>query len=412
MSLVKIYKTGGGGSGGGVTQIIAGDNITLNPSGGTGVVTITAGATTIYQKLLTTNRYDNLTISGFSSGTANAIIQFTATTIQNTVISGLVGASDGRIVTLINTTISSLIILELNSTASTATNTFFNPDSTPLFIRAGEALTLIYDGVNDRWALVGVKNYQTTFQTFDDFYVGGGTGGTNSPVSQTAGVTFVTISGAGTQINNGDLAGTASNNNSVGCLDIELGIPALSRGCVATNRAFNGATMANGSQHIYGRFAISPKNTALINNGLDLYRIWLGFGDGRNPSAGAYWEMDNSAGSTQFYCVTDDGAGTIIRTPSAITYTSGDLINLGVYIWRSPNTLNPYSHTCFYYSIDGYTYEIAADHTTGMPTGGTAAGSPCWGVFRTALGTNVVGFYMDYFAHNQAGTPLSVGTFR
>ena len=62
LKTVAITSSGGGG-GGGVTQIVAGTNINISPSGGTGVVTINAA---------TTNVFTTITVTGSSSANANA----------------------------------------------------------------------------------------------------------------------------------------------------------------------------------------------------------------------------------------------------------------------------------------------------------------------------------------------------
>ena len=45
-AITASYAENGGAGGGGVTQIVAGTNITISPVGGTGVVTINASSTT------------------------------------------------------------------------------------------------------------------------------------------------------------------------------------------------------------------------------------------------------------------------------------------------------------------------------------------------------------------------------
>ena len=45
-AITASYAENGGAGGGGVTQIVAGTNITISPVGGTGIVTIDASSTT------------------------------------------------------------------------------------------------------------------------------------------------------------------------------------------------------------------------------------------------------------------------------------------------------------------------------------------------------------------------------
>ena len=45
-AITASYAENGGAGGGGVTQIVAGTNITISPPGGTGIVTIDASSTT------------------------------------------------------------------------------------------------------------------------------------------------------------------------------------------------------------------------------------------------------------------------------------------------------------------------------------------------------------------------------
>jgi hypothetical protein len=60
---LSILINSGGGAGSGVTQIVAGTNISISPPGGTGVVTINASSTTVSASYALSSSYSNTAIS-------------------------------------------------------------------------------------------------------------------------------------------------------------------------------------------------------------------------------------------------------------------------------------------------------------------------------------------------------------
>lgn len=355
----------------------------------------------IYGLSMTQSRYNDLAISGMTSSINDALIRFTASTIQNAVISGVAGGFDGRRLYLQNSTISSLIILE-HQVTSLGSNQFFNPDATVMFVKPGETIQFTYNSYFSRWDLVGSKNYSNQFTTFDDMLYGGANGGLTSTAQQATGLFWFSNSGAATTIQNSDLSGTSGTSDTGGMSIITIGTASGNRGTLSTNRVFGGFNMVNGEFNIMGRWGAVPTQAGNINNGVDFFRIQQGFGDMRNASAGAYWMYDNSLYGITMSCITNNGSGGQTRTESYTVATYPQ--NTGIFIWRTTGANSTLSQACFYYSTDGQTYNIAASHTANLPISGFAPGAPGINISRTANGVNNITLYVDFLAYMWSGT--------
>jgi hypothetical protein len=368
-----------------------------------------SSATSIYSQAINTTRYDNMSLTGYSSGSGTGIVRLTNATIQNTVISGIQGGSDGRELNLENSTTSSLILLEHDSPNSTSANRIWNPDQQVMFLRPGETIKLVYNSTGTRWEVQGVKNYQNTFQFFDDLYGAGAASGTTTTSPSNVGNIYCYVGTSATSASQ-DYASTYGHANSSGNINIALATTLNSRGFLGLARGINGDTLTDGVHHMQVRIAFSPFNLALLSNGLDYIRSWTGYGQAGPstiPAQGAYWLFLNQTYGSVLQCVMNNGSGGV-TTVSSFTYTGG-YVNLGLYIHRIPGSVT-YQHACYYYSLDGQTYNIAATITTNLPSGGFNTVAPITGANRETAGTNVLSVYWDYFAHSLTG--VSTTTYR
>jgi hypothetical protein len=89
---IIISIDGGGGSGGGVTQIIAGTNISISPVGGTGAVTINASSTTVSASYALSSSY--ALTSSYASTSTSASYAATSSYAKNIIISGSINNVD------------------------------------------------------------------------------------------------------------------------------------------------------------------------------------------------------------------------------------------------------------------------------------------------------------------------------
>lgn len=363
--------------------------------------TISTGGVNVFSQAISsgTTKYNNLSPTNWSTtaGSTN-IINLTYTTIAPCVISGLSNGSAERVVTFVNTSDRSIIIFEHEGTSSTASNRFSNPDGTMMFVKPKESISFVYNSTLSRWVVQRTFNYSTMFSTFDDMYIGGGFGGTSTSTSQ-----FLNGFGWYNQSSTNNTF-TPVDLSQQGCNRIDMGTPAATRSTIANSRGVNGMNLGVNAAHVFGRFSICTQIPARINNGVDFYRVNLGFGDlqtSGGPSRGIFWEFNNTAGSIVMNCITNSGSGGITTTPSFTYPSSSGFVNTGVYI-DSVNRINT-----FYYSIDG-DYFIGAVHTTNFPISGFAAGICGIGFARTALGVNSVTLEVDYLGYH----PVQTNSFR
>jgi hypothetical protein len=98
---LSILINSGGGAGSGVTQIIAGTNISISPPGGTGVVTINASSTTVSASYALTSSYSNTSTSAsyalsssYSRTSTTSSYALTSSYSRNLVISGSINNVD------------------------------------------------------------------------------------------------------------------------------------------------------------------------------------------------------------------------------------------------------------------------------------------------------------------------------
>jgi hypothetical protein len=98
---LSILINSGGGAGSGVTQIVAGTNISISPPGGTGVVTINASSTTVSASYALTSSYSNTSTSAsyalsssYSRTSTTSSYALTSSYSRNLVISGSINNVD------------------------------------------------------------------------------------------------------------------------------------------------------------------------------------------------------------------------------------------------------------------------------------------------------------------------------
>ena len=125
LGVVTISSTGGTGA---VSQIIAGTNVTISPTNGLGNVTINASGGTPLSSItasVATGPVNDYDPAGYVAGTTNRLLLGAAS--GGSTLTGLLAAPDGWSILVRNTSSTDVITLEHLSGSSTSTNQFSLP---------------------------------------------------------------------------------------------------------------------------------------------------------------------------------------------------------------------------------------------------------------------------------------------
>jgi hypothetical protein len=143
LGVVTVSASGGGG--GGVSQLVAGTNITLSPTNGLGTVTISAtgGAPPLasVSANVPTGPENDYAPAGYVAGTTNRLLLTAAA--GGSTLTGLVAAPDGWSILVRNMSETDTITLE-HLTGSASANQFSLPAASSFVIVPGQSIWFEY----------------------------------------------------------------------------------------------------------------------------------------------------------------------------------------------------------------------------------------------------------------------------
>jgi len=356
-----------------------GENMSAVDGGAGGLYTVTGQIGAFAPNSITVtpgSRQDNYNPTGWNGTYPSKATTIFLNPTTHFVLGGLQGGTEGREVDLVNIS-EKLIIIEHLGTGSSAANRFRFGNAMAFFLLPGRQIKLKYNTTLNQW----LAQNSMTFDYFDDF-----TADVNSSYASQSVVGLSAIH----MSNGGTCGGTSLTGfNMTGVLALGSGTTTTTGNSKISFGARTGIQPGNANpQYLLSlqRFSLSAV-PSVAENFTAIFGInGLGISNYIGNQGGAYWKIDRTLSTTNFYC-TYGTTGAVTQQDTGVAFSTSVAYTVGSYVQN-------FTEACFFYTTDGITYTITNNIVGGCTTG---ASTSLIGIWKSA-GTTARNIRADFMA--------------